>query len=316
MTAPTTAKPRLKGIRDSIRGVVPVLPTPFTAAGGIDLRSFARETTATLDLDVSAVMFPGFASEYATLTWAERLELMDLLLGLAGERNVTVLASVTDAATEVAIDRARAYVARGAAALNVLPQAGPCPPAQVIDHWCRVADAVAPAPVVLQYVPDLLGSTLTADELRTVVQRCPNVVAVKVESRPARVLVSDLATGHAPVPGLVGNGGLQLTSSLAAGAIGVQPGGGFVEIYVEILRRWDSGDRIAATHLYRALLHYLIEWQVGPTTLTQVGKIVSWRRGLADTPVCRRPVAPLDPAALASIDAFLEEFAPLLEGSA
>ena len=51
-----------------IRGVFPVLPTPFTPEGAVDEPAFLRLVDFALEAGVDGLVFPGMASEVETLT--------------------------------------------------------------------------------------------------------------------------------------------------------------------------------------------------------------------------------------------------------
>lgn len=292
-----------------IRRVVPVLPTPFRSDGRVDTRSFASAAEHTFALGVTAVMFPGFASEHAALTGTEKDDLLRQLVALARPYRVAVVGAVTDFSTDVAVWHAREVATFGVDAINVIPSTAARSSDDVLVLLREVADAVAPLPVVAQYVPAHMSTTLDVEHFRRLAEQAPNLCAVKVESRPCGPLVAALRDGHPSLPSLVGNGGVELLPALHAGAVGVQPGGGFVDVYVEIWRRFESGETAGADRLFGRLLGYLEGWF---GSLTKVGKVIAARRGLIATDRCRRPEQPLSATALADIDRFLDEFADIL----
>ena len=128
-----------------LAGVSPVLEVPFGLDDELDVDSFVAMADHVLATGVGSVLFPAFASEFYKLTDDERATLSTELYALAAAHpGVTVIASVPDHATRVAVERATVAVAAGAGAVNVLPPflAGP-PAAAVLDHCARVLDAVA-----------------------------------------------------------------------------------------------------------------------------------------------------------------------------
>lgn len=105
-----------------LSGVIPVLPTPFTADGQVDWRCFDAVIAYVAGLPVTTVMYPGVASEHLALDDQERRDLTHRLLTAARDAGLRVVAAVTDYSTDVAIAEARALVERGdVSAVNVLP---------------------------------------------------------------------------------------------------------------------------------------------------------------------------------------------------
>ncbi|MEW1863788.1 dihydrodipicolinate synthase family protein [Streptomyces sp. NPDC088194] len=299
---------------DLLRGVMPVLEVPFTAGGDLDLDSFDRLVRHVLNTGVTAVMFPGFASEFHKLSDAERDLLTARLLDLTSARpDVAAVVSIPDHATRLAVERATAAVDAGADAINLLPPHFLAPPAdEVRRHVTAILTAVAPTPVVLQYAPAQTGSSFTADALRALAADHPNLVAVKIETPLPGRLAEDLAAGTPGLRSFTGYAGLQLADGLRRGVDGVQPGCSFTEIYQEIWRLWHSGDEARALLLHARLVPYLAYWMQEVELIIMVEKVVSARRGLIDDPHCRHPARRLDPQEIGGIDRFLAEFDALL----
>jgi dihydrodipicolinate synthase/N-acetylneuraminate lyase len=296
-----------------IRGVCPVLAVPFTETGDVDLASFNALTRRVIDAGATSVMLFGFAGEFYKLTDGEREELRHTFLTETGSRDdVAAIVSITDHATEVAVRRAREAVADGADALNILPphMLGPSR-AGVLDHLAAVLDAVG-VPVIIQYAPALTGTSLDARSLSQLARAHPNLAMVKVESSPPGRLIADLAAGDPPLPALVGYAGVQLPDALRRGAVGVQPGSSFTEIYVEIWRAWDAGRWEDAFELHRRLLPYVAYWMQYVELIVQAEKTILARRGIIASDRCRAPGWSLDDEELAMVDRFLAEFASLL----
>ncbi|HVS06159.1 MAG TPA: dihydrodipicolinate synthase family protein [Candidatus Dormibacteraeota bacterium] len=297
----------------TVRGVCPVLAVPFLENGDIDLDGFKNMTRHVLGTGVTAVMLFGFASEFYKLTDEERTQLRQALLQeTRGHDDVTAIISITDHATEVAVSKAREAVAGGASALNILPPylLGPSRGA-IIDHLAAILNAVD-APVIIQYAPALTGTNLDAPSLRGLAAAHSNLRMVKVESTPPGRLIADLAEGDPPLPALVGYAGVQLPDALRRGAVGVQPGCSFTEVYVALWRAWEAGEHDQALDLHRRMLPYISYWMQHVELIIQAEKTILARRGIVASDRCRAPGWPLDREERAMIDYFLEEFESLL----
>lgn len=291
-----------------IRGVCPVLEVPFTEAGEVDERGFGAVVEHVIGTGVTAVMFPGFASEFYKLTDDERDGLTAILLGITSSREVAAVVSVPDHATAVAARRARAAVDAGADAINILPPHFLSPPShQVLDHLEAVLDAVPATPAILQYAPAQTGTALNLESIRDLAQRHDNLRFVKVEAVPPGPVVTALSTDRR-LSCLVGYAGVQMPDALRRGAVGVQPGCSFVEIYLKIWRIWESGEVREAVELHRRLLPYLTYWMQDLELLIQVEKTISRRRRIIEHDHCRCPGRSLDAHEKAMLDRFLDEF--------
>lgn len=314
-TVPSPSPADQADVAARVRGVSPVLEVPFTTTGEVDYWGFERLVEHVLGTGVSSVMFPGFASEFHKLSEGERWRLCRSLLDLtkqdvhAGKGVVAILA-VQDHATKLAVDRARRLVDKGADVINLLPPYLLNPPAVAVRaHVRAVLEAVAPTPVVLQYAPHQTGTSLDAATIGEIARDHSNLRLVKVESTPPGALIAALRALDPPLPSVVGYAGVQLPDAVRRGAVGVQPGCSFVEIYVEIWKRFESGDQAGALELHRRLLPYISYWMLDPELIVAAEKLISVRRGLFEDAHCRAPAHELDSEEAAMVDRFLAEFA-------
>ncbi|MGV9295028.1 dihydrodipicolinate synthase family protein [Amycolatopsis sp. NPDC003676] len=297
-----------------IRGVSPVLEVPFTDDGEIDVSGFRRVVRHVLGTGVGSVMFPGFASEFYKLTEDERQTLTQVLLTETALRpDVLAIVAVQDHATRLAVKRATEAVDAGADLINLLPPHYLQPSRKaLVKHIREVLDAVDPTPVVVQYAPAETGTRLDADVLRTIAAKHANLRLVKVESSPPGPLIAELAAGDPPIPAVEGYAGVQLPDAIRRGAVGTQPGCSFTEIYVEIWRRFESGDDAGGDELHRRLLPYISYWMLDTERIIATEKLISVRRGLFASPYCRAPAHRLDAEDIRMIDRFLAEFREFL----
>lgn len=296
-----------------VRGACPVLEVPFTRRGDVDVGSFVRVVRHVLGTGVTSVMFPGFASEVLKLTDAERAELTGVLLGLTREHDVAAIVSIPDHSKEVAVRVATRAVAAGADVVNLLPPYQLSPgPAAVRGHLEAVLSAVAPTPVMVQFAPVQTGSTLTAEGLARLGERHDNLRFVKVESTPPGAMITALRSLAPSLKTLVGYAGLHLVDAWRRGAVGVQPGCSFVELYVRVWDLLDSGEVDAAERLHRQMVPYLSYWMQGVEIIVAAEKLISTRRGLVDDPYCRGPRHSLDSGEVEMVHRFVDEFSELL----
>lgn len=296
-----------------VTGVCPVLETPFSDAGEVDTQGFGKVVNHVASCGVTSVMFPGFASEFHKLADTERDALIEVLVRRVAGTSVTAVISVPDHATHLAVARARRAVELGAQAVNVLPPhfLGPAP-AAVRAHLAAVLAAIAPVAVIVQYSPAQTGTAMSAQVLAELAAQHPNLRQVKVESQPPGELISALKQQAPQLSTVIGYAGLQLPDALRRGVVGVQPGCSFVELYLEIWRRWTNGNIPGAEALHTRALPYLAYWMQSVELIVAAEKMISQRRGLIKSAHCRTPAHCLDRQELAMIDRFLTDFDDLL----
>lgn len=297
-----------------VRGVCPVIETPFTHDGAVDFESLEAVTRHAVAAGARQALSPAFASEYYKLSDVERAQVASTVVDAVHSMDGTVaVVSVPDHATRLAVENARRAVDMGADMVNILPPHLQQPStAAVIAHVKAVLAAIGDTPAILQYAPAQTGSTLTPQSIAQIAAECPNLVQVKVESMPPGRFISALAAVAPQLESIVGYAGLQLIDARRRGAVAVQPGVSFVELYLQLWSQWDDGDRDGAIALHSRMVPYLSYWMQSVELIIAAEKRISARRGIIATEVCRAPAHALDTEELAMIDRFLEEFADTL----
>ena len=106
-----------------------------------------------------------------------------------------------------------------------------------------------------------------------------------------------------------------MVDSLDRGAVGVQPGSGFVEVYQHIHRAWSAGDLDHAGSLFGRLLRYLVGWATDQERMVAIEKLIAAAEG-SDLGRHVPSAAPTrcPPVEVASVDRFMDEFSDELAG--
>ena len=161
-------------------GCGPALVTPFTASGGLDEAGVTRLARRQVDGGVHFLVPCGTTGESPTLTHAEKVRVVELVVQAADGR-VPVLAGAggydTRSAAALAGDMARA----GAAGLlSVTPYYNKPTPEGLYRHYAALA-AETELPIVVYNVPGRTGCNVTPRTLRRLAD-IPSVVGVKEAS--------------------------------------------------------------------------------------------------------------------------------------
>jgi len=268
-----------------IRGVCPIVATPFTADDAVDYESLRTQIRVLADGGCHAAALFGWASEFYRLTDEERDRVAETAADAAGE--MPLVLSVTHEATAVAEERAAAYEAAGADCVMVLPGAtrGPSTTA-TLDHLRRVGRAVD-VPVMVQLRAD--GPSVPPERLAAVHDDVPNVRYVKVETDDPPRYVGRLAEVAPGIDTLVGNAGKQLLQAYRRGAVGVVPGSSVFDAYLEVYERLEAGDVDGAIDVHADLLELVAHVE---RDVIGYEKEISARRGMIATGRCRAPNPP------------------------
>jgi len=270
----------------SLRGILPVLATPYDASGEIieaDVRALVRWVLAQGVHGLSAV---GEASEASRLTREERLELARVVFDEAAGR-VPVIVGVSAANPRESARLAEHAASLGAAAVFLQPSPG-LSYDELLGGFRRVADACG-VPLMLQDLysplPVATIARLAADE--------PRVRYVKEEVQPPAVATTKLSEIRAAAgDGLLllgGRGGQALLSELRRGAIASMPACVGVRGLSRTYDAWAAGDEDTARDAFAKVAPVLLlRSQFGH----QFGKAYLHHLGIFSTTGIREPAGP------------------------
>lgn len=297
-----------------ISGIVPIVAATFTDSGILDEDSFQSLVRHLLATNASGLTLFGLATEFYKLTNDDRLRMQELLLAeTCRSESVAGIISITDHSWEVACQQARDAEAQGADALMLLPPffLGPSEEA-ILEHLKRVIGSVK-IPVIVQYAPVQTGVRIQPDVFLKLRETLPNADFIKVETQPPGRYVSQLVErSQGRLKSLVGYAGVQMPDVLRRGAVGIQPGCSFTEIYVELWQRW-LNDKPAFLLLHNQLLPYINYWMQGVELIIRVEKLILKKRGIIASDYCRSPSYQLDELERLHVEQFIGEFSEWLQ---
>lgn len=284
-----------------LRGVVPIVPTPFHADGTLDLPGLRRVVDYLVGAGVHGLAVLGVASEVYALTDAERLQVAETAVAQAGGR-LPVVAGCSHASGQAAATTARELAAAGADVLMVMPPhfVKPSPPA-LLEYYALVAGAVD-VPLMIQDNPGWTGVEIPVD-LYGKLARVDGIEYAKVEVPHPPTKMRAVPDGLTLLGGLAGN---WLLEELAAGSQGTMPASLMPQIYVRVWDLWQAGDHAGARalfHRYHPAIRVSAQQSVGFAMV----KHLLWRLGVLESPTVRNPLAQLSAADEADLDAVVEE---------
>jgi dihydrodipicolinate synthase/N-acetylneuraminate lyase len=297
-----------------IAGIIPIVAATFINSGSLDEDSFQSLIRHLMKTGASALTLFGLATEFYKLADSERARMQTLLLNeTSRSESVAGIISITDHSWEVASLRAHAAEEQGADGLMVLPPyfLGPSEDA-ILEHLKRVIGSVK-IPVIVQYAPVQTGVRISPEVFLKLRDALPNAEFVKVETQPPGRYVSQLIQrSQGKLKSLVGYAGVQMPDALTRGAVGIQPGCSFTEIYVGLWRLWET-DKTAFQNLHNKLLPYINYWMQGVELIIKVEKVILKQRGIIASDYCRNPSYALDEVEHKQIEKFMSEFAEWLK---
>ena len=294
-----------------IRGIWPVLCTPFMRDGGIDRAAMRRVARFACDAGVDGVVFPGFASEVDELSPAERIELLEIVLDevrgglpvIAGASAPT-LSDVIARVAEVA--RMGIHVVMIQAPKSIGSDAG-----AVRSFYNSIALSCPDTTIILQNAPAPRGSDLSPAAVLAVAQDVEAIRYVKEETIPSGPPISAIREGApAHLAGVMGGGGARfVVDEFLRGACGAMPAVELADAHVRMWRALEAGREAEARDLYERTLPLLMIQSHARMRLT---KRVLMLRGILENDVVRAKIPRFDDRDGAEIEALLSRVADLL----
>jgi 4-hydroxy-tetrahydrodipicolinate synthase len=231
-------------------GVFPAITTPFTKYDlAVDERALARHVGWMVQSGVRAIVPLGSLGEGNTLSFEEKLRVIDICRDAAGV--LPIVPGIAALSTAEAIALVRAAGTRGCSGAMVLPPYVYRGDArETLAHFDAVLDAT-PLPCMLYNNPIAYGTDVRPEQIAQLAQRHRNLVAVKESSADVRritalrTLLGDRLALFVGVDDLIIEG-------CDAGAVGWIAGlvNAFPRETVDLFERYLSGERETARTIY------------------------------------------------------------------
>lgn len=176
----------------NVSGLFVALFTPFDSAGNVDRDGLARLVEHTLRGGVDGVVALGTTGEFADLTPAERLTVVETTVAAVRGR-VPVVVGIGALGTVEACNYAVVAEQAGAdAVLSLPPLFWKLDDAELFEHFAAVARATD-LPVLLYDIPVFAGASLSPALVRRVAEELPSVVGIKLTVTDFRSVSAVLA---------------------------------------------------------------------------------------------------------------------------
>ena len=262
-----------------LKGIVPVLPTPFGPDDAIDLDSLSRVVAFCVEKSFGAACIPAYASEFYKLTMDERYALVQAAVQAAGDE-LQIIAQANHFSGTLAGEIARKNEELGADIVSVaIPRMFDISEADVYRFLESVLQSTSLPVLVQDFNPG--GPTISASLARQVNDEYPHFRYLKLEQplmAPRVVEILDETRGAVQV--LEGWGGLYLLEGIQAGICGAMPALGVADVLQETFDFASAGDMNAASDRFERILPYLVFSLQNMELLLRMEKSLLVRRGL------------------------------------
>jgi len=294
-------------MQGKIKGVVPILVTPFDEAGDIDRASLKSLIEFNIASGVHGLGV-ALGSEIFKLTEAERAEVIACVVETV-RRRVPVVINTGAAGTDLAVHYSRQAQELGADALMIIPPSFmPASADEIADYYRRISDAVS-IPIVLQDVPQ---APIPPGLALRLAKECEHVRYIKVETVPITAKVADMAAIAGERLTIFGGaGGGYFIEEMRRGSQGTMPFCSQPAAFVEVWDRFQRGDEAGARTVFDSKIMAILRLgQQGGDLFYHLHKQLLVRLGVIRTATVRSPTIRIDAVTQREIDALLAALVP------
>jgi dihydrodipicolinate synthase/N-acetylneuraminate lyase len=273
-----------------LEGIFPIMQTPFTDSGALDVETLAHEVQFLDRIGVQGMVWPQLASEFQLLSYDERLAGAEALVRankiLDAKTRPAVVIGVQASDIETAVKYARHADKLAPDAIIAIPLNGGKVDARQMEYYAAIGEACS-RPLIVQSI-----GPMSVDLVLRMAKQIPTLRYVKDEAGATLPRLTEYRKRGQMLQGVfTGKHGPTLLDDLARGAVGNMPAAGFADLYVAAWQDWTSGKRDEAMDVFAKTLLLIADAQAYGVAGQ---KYILQLRGVFSNAKCRGDAAVLD----------------------
>ncbi|MCB9386158.1 MAG: dihydrodipicolinate synthase family protein [Bryobacterales bacterium] len=300
------AKTDLSGFR----GVFPIMQTPYSDAGAVDLETLAKQTGWLGRTGCHGIVWPQLASEYAHLSFDERIAGMSAIVeanrGLKPKCVLGVQAEDVDTAVRYA---KHADKIRPDAIIAIPPRKGDQREfdLETMRAYYKAIGKATDLPLFMQAIGDV-----SVEFILGLMREVPTLRFVKDEAGHTLYRISEFAQVEASRrPALfTGGHGKTLIDEMARGSAGNMPAASIVDLYADCWDLWHEGRRGEAIDVFSKIMLFVT--QFGAYGLESLSYVLHLRGVFPNWKVRSPRQNPMDAQAMEALERSYEFVKPYL----
>lgn len=227
------------------RGVFPIAQTPFTDNDQLDVNTLIEELRFIDRGRVHGFVWPQLASEWSTLTEAERMSGTEAVCAEGKKLRPAVVIGAQALSTPLAVRYARHAEKCGADAVIALPPPKVDDPSVLLDYYSAIGKAID-LPLIVQAV-----GSMSVDSIVAWSQAIPNLHYVKDEAgQPLFRFEQFRSRTGGKLKIFTGSSGKTMIDEMLRGFSGTMPASPFADIYASAWDLWHEGKRREAVEIF------------------------------------------------------------------
>lgn len=279
----------------TLKGIFPIVPTPFRDNGNVDYPSIARLIEFMDQKRVHGLAIMGALGEGHKLTEQERAQIISHYRARLPQ-GMQLVVGVRAPATDPAMHMARSARDLGADAILLGPH-NIQKDAPLLGYYQQVSDA-AQIPCIIHDYPAVTGIRMSVDLISRIFATSAHIHYIKLEDPPTGAKMQALAqTTGSDLKVFGALGGMYALEELELGAVGVMTGFVYAELLVRLFDLCQDQQWKQAADLFYDFLP-LNRWEFQPGIGVSLRKQVLRRLGIFTTAKVRHPGPDADPKTL------------------
>jgi 4-hydroxy-tetrahydrodipicolinate synthase len=235
--------------RKPLRGIFPIMQTPFTEANAVDLPVLAKQVRFLDRCGVHGMVWPQLASEYFTLSHEERIAGAEAIVAASRGVRPAIVIGVQAGTTAEAVDYARHATGLHADALIALPPQKEDDEGRILAYYKAIGEA-SPLPLFTQAV-----GKMSVDFVVRMTKEIPTLRYIKDEAGPVHSRITAFRSLAPELNAFTGFHGKTLYEEMTRGSAGTMPAASFGDLYASAWDLYQAGKKSeAAEFCARALL--------------------------------------------------------------
>jgi dihydrodipicolinate synthase/N-acetylneuraminate lyase len=234
-----------------LRGLYPIMETPFTADDKLDTASLAAEVKWLNKGRVAGMIWPAFASSWSSLSDAERIEGTEAILAAGKGGKSAIVIEVQNMAwdTPTAVRYAKHAAAHGADAIGAIPlnNGWNRSDQEILDYYKAIGSATD-LPLIVQ-----TRGTVSVDLMIEMYKQIPTMKATKDEVGDTLARATELiqrTDDKLAVWAAGGGTGNNLWVALPLGIVGLCPTPQYAELLQQVMELYWAGKKSAAFDMF------------------------------------------------------------------
>ncbi len=269
-----------------LKGIYPIVPTPFLDDGSVDYPSIERLVAIMAEKNVHGLAIMGALGEGPKMTDGERSEIIKLFRRTM-PTDMHLVVGTRAPATDPAKMQAQKARDLGADALLLGPH-GIQKDKALLEYYQQVSDA-AGIPCIIHDYPAVTGITMSVELITKMFELAENIQYIKLEDPPTGMKMQALQkTVGAPLKVFGALGGNYALEELQLGATGIMTGFVYAELLVQLFNHTQAGEWEQAKRLFYDFLP-LTRWEFQPGIGISLRKHLLKRMNVFSTTKVRHP---------------------------